>query len=180
MATSAPVLVPLEQYLNTTYRPDRDWIEGETRERNLGEKPHARIQGFFIRYFGNHEDDWNVLAYPEQRVQTSGRRYRVADVCVTRASDPDPAIVRTPPLLCIEVLSKDDTLSDTEERVTDYARMGVVQVWVVDPRRRIAYMASERGFTQPESGDLTVPGTPIRIRIAEIFADLDKAAARRA
>ena len=28
MSTSTGVLIPLEQYLQTTYRPDRDWIEG--------------------------------------------------------------------------------------------------------------------------------------------------------
>jgi len=76
MATSTPVFVPLEEYLRTTYRPDRDWIDGETKERNLGEKPHARIQGFFIRFLGNREEEWNILVYPEQRVQTSAHRAR--------------------------------------------------------------------------------------------------------
>jgi Uma2 family endonuclease len=174
MATSTPVFVPLEEYLRTTYRPDRDWIDGETKERNLGEKPHARIQGFFIRFLGNREEEWNILVYPEQRVQTSANRYRVADVCIARAGDPDPAIVRTPPLLCIEVLSKDDTLSETLDRVHDYTAMGVAQVWVVDPLRRRAYMAHERGFEQPASGELTVPGTPILVPIAAIFEDLDR------
>jgi Uma2 family endonuclease len=178
MATSTPVIVPLAEYLETVYRPDRDWIDGETKERNLGEKPHARIQGFLIRFLGNHEAEWKILVYPEQRVQVSGRRFRVADICVTRADDPDPAIVRTPPLLCIEVLSKDDTLNEILDRVRDYAAMGVAQVWVVDPLGRHAYMANDRGFEQPASGNLTVTGTPISVSIAAIFDDLDKAIRR--
>ena len=32
MATSTPVIVPLAEYLDTVYRPDRDWIDGETNE----------------------------------------------------------------------------------------------------------------------------------------------------
>jgi Uma2 family endonuclease len=178
MATSTPAFVPLEEYLRTTYRPDRDWVDGETKERNLGEKPHARVQAFLIRFLGNREAEWKILVYPEQRVQTSGDHYRVADVCITRAGDPDPAIVRTPPLLCIEVLSKADTLSETLERVQDYAAMGVTQVWVIDPLRRQAYMANQRGFEQPVSGELTVPGTPILVPIATIFEDLDRAIPR--
>ena len=45
MATSTPPFVPLEEYLRTSYRPDRDWIDGETKERNMGEQPHASVQG---------------------------------------------------------------------------------------------------------------------------------------
>ena len=35
MATST--LVPLSEYLRTSYRPDRDWIDGVVKERNVGE-----------------------------------------------------------------------------------------------------------------------------------------------
>ena len=79
MAT-ATTLVPLEEYLETTYRPDCDWIDGELRERNMGEKPHSRIQQYLCKFFGLHEKDWKILAYPELRVQTSARHYRIADV----------------------------------------------------------------------------------------------------
>ena len=42
-------LVPVEEYLRTTYRPDRDFIDGELRERNIGERPHATLQGIFMQ-----------------------------------------------------------------------------------------------------------------------------------
>jgi hypothetical protein len=29
--------VPLSEYLNTSYRPDRDYLDGELMERNVGE-----------------------------------------------------------------------------------------------------------------------------------------------
>ncbi len=38
MSTSTPLFVPLEVYLRTSYRPDRDWIDGEAKERNIGEQ----------------------------------------------------------------------------------------------------------------------------------------------
>ena len=50
-------------------------------------------------------------------------------------------IVRTPPPLCIEVVSKDDRMSEMQERVHDYIRMGVTSVWVIDPKRRRSFVA---------------------------------------
>ena len=41
---TTPALIPVEEYLRTVYRPDCDYIDGEVLERNLGEKPHARLQ----------------------------------------------------------------------------------------------------------------------------------------
>jgi Uma2 family endonuclease len=168
------VFVPLEEYLNTTYRPDRDWIDGETKERNMGEMPHAAVQGYFSYLFRLNSTKWNIRALPEQRVQTSAKHYRIADVCVVRRETPFEPIVRTPPLLCIEILSRDDRMSDIQERVEDYLAMGVPAVWVVDPRRRRAYEAFPSGALQPAPTELTIPGTEIRVPIPDIFAELDE------
>ena len=173
MATSTPTLVPLDEYLNTTYRPDRDWIDGETQERNMGEMPHASIQGFFVQLFRNQAQQWQIRALPEQRIQTSARHYRIADVCVVRRDTSFEPIVRTPPLLCVEILSRDDRMSEIQERVEDYLAMGVPAVWVVDPRRRKSYMATLSGALEPAPEALTVPGTAIRIPVSEIYAELD-------
>lgn len=182
MATSTTgVTVPLAEYLETSYRPDCDWIEGERIERNMGEKPHNRIQQFLCQYLGNREREWNILVYPEQRVQTSADHYRVADVCVTRRGEreeQDALIVTAPPLLCVEILSGNDGLIDMQDRVDDYIGMGTAQVWIVDPFRRRAYLASGQGFVQPEEKVLTVAGTAIRVALEEMFAALDTGSGR--
>lgn len=68
---------------------------------------------------------WDVRALSEQRVQASEVRYRIADVCIVRPTDaPDP-IVRVPPLVCIEIPSRGDTLSEMAPLVDDYLGMGV-------------------------------------------------------
>ena len=178
MATSAPVYVPREEYLNTTYRPDRDWIDGETKEHTMGEQPHASIQGFFTRVLGNHGTDWQIRVFPEQRVQTSSTNYRIPDVCVVRRSTPMEPIVVTPPLLCIEILSREDRMSDIQERVEDYLAMGVQAVWVVDPQRRRAYETLPSGALQPVPAELTLAGTGICIPLADVFAELDEMEAK--
>ena len=166
-------LVPLSEYLRTTYRPDCDYLEGEVRERNLGERPHARLQSFFCRVFEANEDRWHAIALPEQRVQVRPNRFRIPDLCIVRTSDPDTPIVVVAPLLCIEILSSDDTLASTQERVDDYAAMGVEHIWVVDPWKRLAYHAGPQGYA-PETSTLSIPGKPIAISVPELFARLDR------
>ena len=52
-------------------------------------------------------------------------------------------VFRTPPLLCVEVLSKDDTMSSMQERIRDYIEMGVPNVWLIDPRTRRGYRRTD-------------------------------------
>ena len=52
MAVAA--LIPVEEYLRTTYRPDCDYVDGEVRERNLGAFDHSSTQleqGLFCAKF---------------------------------------------------------------------------------------------------------------------------------
>lgn len=172
MATTT--LIPVSEYLETTYRPDCDYLEGEVVERNFGERWHARLKNFFGFIFRLNETTWKVIALQEQRVQVRPERFRIPDVCVVRNSDPEEQIVRTPPLICVEVLSKEDTLGELQERVNDYAAMGVQNIWAVDPWKRLAYYCSARGFQQPEDGFFRVEGTPIEVALSQVFAELDR------
>jgi Uma2 family endonuclease len=172
MASST--LIPVSEYLSTTYRPDCDYIDGEVRDRNLGEQPHAHLQAIFAGIFREYRKLWGVRALTEQRVQVSARRYRIADVCILRSTDPQDPIIRVAPLLCIEILSKGDSLSELQERVDDYAGMGVQSIWAIDPWKRHGYVATTRGFDQPQDGIFSVPETPIRISLGEVFAELDE------
>lgn len=168
------VLVSVEEYLQTTYRPDRDYIDGELEERNLGEQPHANIQGILCGIFRDHRKLWGVRPLPEQRVQVTSTRYRIPDVCVLRDTDPKDEIITFPPLLCIEVLSNEDTFSKLQRRVDDYVGMGVQHVWAVHPWTRKGYVASARGFQQPLDGVLRIADTQIAVSLADVFAELDE------
>lgn len=155
MATAA--LIPVSEYLATTYRPDRDFLDGVLKERNIGEQPHAHLQGILTRIFGTHRHDWHVRVLPEQRVQTSTDHFRIPDICVLRSSDPKDPIVRFAPLLCIEILSKDDSLSDLQERVNDYAGLGVAHIWVIDPWRDALGSPPPKAFSSPPTATFASP-----------------------
>ena len=47
-----------------------------------------------------------------------------------RANEP---IVRHPPIVCLEILSRDDRMSAMKERIEDYLEMGVRCIWFLDP-----------------------------------------------
>jgi Uma2 family endonuclease len=170
-----PVKVSVEEYLASSYRPDCDYVDGEVQERNLGEKEHAIMQRALVLLFGLRRNDWGVEVYPELRVQVNARNFRVPDVTVTRTGLEWERILKTPPLLIIEILSPEDTLIKVRQRVDDYLRFGTKDVWVIDPELRKAYVCSASGFQEPEGGVLAIPGTPIQVVLSELFAELDRA-----
>ncbi len=171
MATAT--LISVEEYLATSYRPDRELLDGQLVERNLGEYDHSRLQTRLAGWFLSREREWNIRVVVEQRVQVKRHRFRVPDVSVISRDQPIEPIFRDPPLICAEILSKDDTLLSVQDRVDDYLAFGVPNIWVLDPVKRRAYVCSRRGFVEPEGGILTVPATPIQIALADLFADLD-------
>jgi Uma2 family endonuclease len=159
MATSS--LVSVSEYLSTSYRPDCDYVDGVVLERNLGEYDHARLQGEVFAYFHARRREWGLRAVPEQRVQISPTRFRVPDVCVV-LGEPAEQIFRTPPFICIEILSRDDRLSDMQDRVADYLNFGVRYVWVIDPRTRKAWRCTMDGISEvsefrTEDPEIVVP-----------------------
>ncbi len=170
------VTVPLspEEYLRTSYRPDCDYVDGQIEERNVGEFEHSRIQFFLTRIFGNHEQAWDVITAPECRLQMSASRFRVPDVMVLRRGTKISRIVRETPLLCIEVLSPEDTWSRLRARLNDYLALGVEHLWCFDPDAREVRTYTATGFEVVRTPELYIPGTPIRINLADVFAILDQ------
>lgn len=171
---STATSIPLSEYLNATYRPDCDYVDGEVKARNVGEQPHGHIQAIITSIFRGNRKAWSTRAIVETRVQTQPTRFRIPDICILRSSDPHDPIIRFAPYICIEVLSKDDSLADIKTRTDEYRAMGVAHVWIVDPWLRIGYIASARGFEHPEDGIFAVPNTPIWISLADLFTELDE------
>jgi Uma2 family endonuclease len=169
-----PATMPEELYLRTVFHPDCDFVDGRIEERNVGEFEHSRIQGMLTRIFGNHEREWQVFSNPECRLQVATRRYRVPDVMILRRGRKYERAIREAPLLCIEVLSPEDTWARIRERLDDYLAMGVQHIWCFEPEAREVRRYTAEGFVKATEPELTVPGTAIRVSIAEVFSALDQ------
>jgi len=145
---AAATQISVTEYLNTSYRPDRDYVDGEVLERNLGEYDHSRLQMRLAAYLFAREQEWQIRVVPEQRVQVKPTRFRIPDICVLLEGSPVEPIFRQAPFLCIEILSKDDTLTSMLQRLDDYLAMGVANVWVVDPILRRGYRYTGEGLLE--------------------------------
>ncbi|CAN5720462.1 hypothetical protein BH10ACI4_BH10ACI4_24840 [soil metagenome] len=131
------------------------------------------LQFVLAAIFNANRRSWNVVAGTEIRARVGVNRYRIPDVTVLRRSDPVEPVTSIPPLVCIEVLSPNDTISRMQERIDDYIRMGVEHVWLIDPLSRKAWVATADGSHHHVEAEFIVPGTPIRVPLAEAFAELD-------
>jgi Uma2 family endonuclease len=169
MATSPGL--SLSEYITTNYRPDREYVDGEVRDRNVGKWEHARLQALLASWFGSQEKSWSVKVATEQRVQVSPTRVRIPDVMLV-SRGPQPEVAVDPPMLVVEILSPDDTYTETQSRSADYLHMGVPCVWIIDPTSRTGRQCVGDAWTAADK--LAVPGTKIWVDLLRLFADLDE------
>ncbi len=167
-------LISVEEYLSAIYEPDCEYDEGVVVERNLGEFEHAFLQGILTTLFNNNIDSWGIFALTEQRVQIAARKFRVPDICVLPIGGQTDPILTRPPLIVIEILSPEDTMRRIAKKAAEYREFGIEHVWVIDPIARVAYRGATSGLERVANGELSVPGGPILVQVAELFEKLDR------
>lgn len=160
--------ISVEEYLKTLYRPDREYLDGAIEERNLGEWDHSWIQRNLVGFFYSHFRETGITAVPEWRFQIKPTRFRVPDVVVIRGKS-NEQILTKPPLLCVEILLPEDTVSKTNQRIREYLDFGVPVVWLIDPMQRTVSIYRGDGMQMISEGSLPVDGTSLEIPISEIF-----------
>src|SRR6266516_4722921 len=114
--------ISVEEYLNTSYDPDMEYVDGVLVERNVGDWPHSTVQSNLI--FALRLKYPHVYPRPELRSQTRATRYRLPDVCVLLAP-PKGKYVIDAAYVAIEILSEDDRVSRLMEKLEEYDRKGV-------------------------------------------------------
>jgi Uma2 family endonuclease len=160
MGTTA-LPVSLDEYLNTAYQPDRDFVDGVPLERNVGTQRRALLQlvvgAFFLQFRKSH----NITAFTECRllVNAATGRYRIPDVMVLEAPYTKGKVVVDVPAIVVEIKSPDDLFDDLVDRCFDYEQLGVLHIIVMDPDKQRAWL-----FQQGTLQNLS--GAPIRLSLA--------------
>jgi Uma2 family endonuclease len=163
-------LIPVDEYLNTSYDPDVEYVDGVLVERNVGDYFHSLVQRNLTVAFTVKYPD--VLALPELRSKTRETRYRIPDVCVL-LHPPRTKYLLDAAFLAIEILSEDDRMSQMIERLEEYEKKGVPNIWVIDPRLKTMSVYSQ-GALQEIRGDVIATGDPrLELTRQEIFAQVD-------
>ena len=168
-AIAPPALLTIEEYLQTSYHPDCDFVEGHLEERNVGERDHNRTQILLGAWFLAQEEAWNIYVLPEQRTRVSFAKVRIPDLCLLRGDAPNEQVLLTPPLLCVEILSPEDRLPRVMRVMEDYAAMGVPHLWIIDPQERVAYIYAKDGLLKLTTDRLAIPGTEIYVDLPAIL-----------
>src|SRR5437762_3424187 len=110
-------MIPVEEYLRTSYDPDVEYVDGVLVERKVGDWLHSLVQSNLIVAFRRQYP--RFYAVPGLRSQTRETRYRLPDVCVL-LSPPKTDYLLTAAFLAIEILSKDDRMTEVMENLEEY------------------------------------------------------------
>ena len=170
MSMSVETLISLEEYLNTSYDPDVEYVDGVLVERNVGDWLHSLVQSNLI--FALRSKYPRSFAVPELRSQTRPTRYRLPDVCVVLEA-PKSKYLLDVAYLAIEILSEDDSMSKMLEKLEEYDRKGVPNIWLIDPRLRKIAVYSSGDLHEISADVIATTGTPrLELTRDEIFRDL--------
>lgn len=158
-------LMPLGEYLSTSYHPDRDYVDGRLIDRNVGELDHSYLQVLIAELLKKR----GLIPFPGLRVQLSATRFRVPDVLATRQM-PRNRFLREPPYIVVEILSREDKAAEIADKVDDYLDFGVPNIWVIDPRKRRVAIHTYEGAKN--SADVATTDGQISIPLTEIFGQM--------
>lgn len=159
-------LISVEEYLNTSYDPDVEYVDGVLVERNVGKWLHSLVQRNIIVALSRRYPQ--LLAVPELRSKTREKRYRIPDVTVL-PGPPEGDILLAPALIAIEILSDDDRMSRVIEKLQEYAAHGTPNIWVFDPRLKQMFTFSGNALQEVGGGTIATVDSRFELTREEVF-----------
>jgi Uma2 family endonuclease len=164
-------LIPVEQYLHTSYHPDREYLDGVVKERNVGDNAHALLQLALGAYLRRRRKQWQIQVYTELRIRARENWYPIPDVCVYSLPAPKERFPSTMPLLWIEILSADDKMVEVWEKARGVVQCGSPYVWIVNPNTLESELRTAAGVIQIQDKTLRLPDSPIVVPLLEAMEE---------
>ncbi len=162
-------LISLEEYLRSSFHPDRDFVEGQAVERNVGKRRHGYAQMEIGAWFRMRKDLLRLQPITELRVRVAANRVRIPDVVVCGLPLPEEEIFTSPAYLFVEVMSEEDTKSGMQDRVDDYLRFGVPNVWVIDPWKHRGWRITKEGWLIANDGVMRTADGRVAMPLADVL-----------
>ena len=139
-------LISADEYLNSSYHPDREYVDGVLVERGEATIAHALLHVILCSPLSAYRRQLRFEPLPSVRTQiVEGARYRIPDLMLCPVPLPAGKIVNSIPWAVIEILSPEDRMSDQLARFRDYKQIGVLHMVLLDPEDLVAYRFDENG-----------------------------------
>jgi Uma2 family endonuclease len=161
-------LISVEDYLNTSYDPDVEFVDGVLVERNVGDWLHSLIQSNILFALRRKYRHLKVVA--DLRSSVTRTRYRLPDICVLLAP-PKTKYLLDAAFLVVEVLSESDAMSSVIEKLNEYAGKGVQNVWLIDPRLQLMSVYRPPALVEIVGEVISTADGSVELSRAEIFAE---------
>ena len=123
--TAVDTLISVEEYLRTSFHPDRHFIDGQVVQRNVGQTKHSYAQTETAVWFAQRRETLRLQPLTGLRVRVAPPRVRVPDIVIAEIPIPREDVFTSPPYLCIEIMSPDDTKGSTQpssQRLSEFRR----------------------------------------------------------
>ncbi len=165
-AASTPLT--LEEYLETSYEPECEYVDGELIPKAMGTNDHGRLQMRLGYLLYRYEQAGMCQVVSEQSLRIRQRAVFIPDVCLLSADNSEHGVVSTPALLCIEILSPSDRFSYTVKKCEEYLRSGVPACWIFDPEEKKAWFYDATGLHQVPSDGVLRSGS-FELALSELW-----------
>lgn len=142
--TSTPISI--EEYFNTSYEPECEYVDGELIPKAMGTNDHSRLQFRLGQLLYRYEQAGLCEIAPEQSLRVRDRAVLIPDVCLLPLGHHQHGIVSTVALLCIEILSPSDRFSYTVKECDEFLHWGVPGCWIFDPEESKAWVYDAEGL----------------------------------
>ncbi len=171
---AAPVFVPVEEYLRTSYSPDAEYIDGRIveRESTMGENDHSSWQEAICAWFRLQAVKAGIRVRPELRVQVDAYCFLVPDVTLLDRNRPAEPYATHPPIAVFEIMSPGDLLKRVMKKGERYEKMGIRTILIVDPEGP-AYRFREGKLEPLAERAFTLEGSEARFDLDEIVKLVD-------
>jgi Uma2 family endonuclease len=169
-------LISLDEYLNTSYRPDAEFVDGVLVERNSGTPLHSLAQVIAGSHLHQYRKSHALEVCMSVRVRLSAERYRVPDLLVLEKPYTRGKFVTDVPAITVEITSPEDTFDCVIDKCLEYETLGVRNILVMDPDNRRAWLFEQNNLRLlgGASVRLNLSQAALDFPFARMFAELDE------
>ena len=175
MSGTGKTLISPEEYLSMSFdEREPEYVRGELIYKPMPDAIHGTVQitlGVLL-YLALKGLGYAVMSQTRSRLAADN--FRLPDLAVFGPEQPFEKIPTSPPLVAIEIISKDQKYSEMLQKLEDYRDWGVQHIWTVDPRRKRMSVFTDEGLKNVDV--LQLPGTEFSVRLEQLLKDVPLAA----